>query len=226
MVGDCDGGVPGEVGVSQQFPFYILAGGRSSRFGSDKATADVTGQPQVVNLMAQLTRTGGPVHVVADHADRYQALDIPCVADAIPGAGPLAGLVAALEHRLENYGPGWLWLVPCDQLVWDPKWEPPLVAHTVRDCLVVCYGRNKPMESAADLLSGEPLPAMYHTLLAELAAENLMTSNRRSLHGLLRTVRVAIEPTDTPPTDFTFNTPAELARLIDPPSKPGNSNCR
>ncbi len=214
--------------VTLQVPFYVLAGGRSSRFGGDKATAPVAGRPQLLNLIAQLTGQGHPVHVVADRVDRYRDLDVPCVEDAVPGAGPLAGLVAALEHRLNHYGPGWLWLVPCDQYVWNPAWESPLLARTVRDCLVVCYGRVSQERAGGDIppdaeapegtgrsLTWEPLPGMYHTLLTEVAAESLAAGPTASLRDLLSTVRVSVERSADLPTDYSFNTRSELERLIE-----------
>jgi molybdopterin-guanine dinucleotide biosynthesis protein A len=72
----------------------VLAGGQSTRFGSDKALAEVGGRSLLDRAVAALERQCDAV-IVAGRADA------PCavVADR-PGAamGPLAGLNAALHH--------------------------------------------------------------------------------------------------------------------------------
>ncbi len=49
---------------------YLLAGGKSSRFGSNKALVTIDGQPLLLGLIASLKNTEHQVHVVADRVDR------------------------------------------------------------------------------------------------------------------------------------------------------------
>ncbi len=74
----------------------VLAGGKSSRLGFDKALIRLDGQPLVEWLPAFLSRFFTPVAVVADRHDRY-TLKVPLLTDAVPEAGPLAGIVAGLQ---------------------------------------------------------------------------------------------------------------------------------
>lgn len=69
----------------------VLAGGKSSRFGSDKAQALVGGGTLLDNATGQLTACGAdPVVVVGRDGG---------IADwPKPGHGPLGGLAAALRH--------------------------------------------------------------------------------------------------------------------------------
>lgn len=72
----------------------VLAGGRSTRFGSDKALAVVDGQTLIERAVEQLAHWCGAV-VVAGRP----AAPAPTVQDwPAPGMGPLGGLAAALRH--------------------------------------------------------------------------------------------------------------------------------
>ena len=72
----------------------VLAGGQSSRFGSDKAMADLGGQTLIARAVGQLAAWCDDVVVVG----REQA-PAPTIPDwPRAGMGPLAGLAAALRH--------------------------------------------------------------------------------------------------------------------------------
>jgi molybdopterin-guanine dinucleotide biosynthesis protein A len=76
-------------------PVYLLAGGRSSRFGSDKARAELAGVPLILRLAHQVEPVASPLVVVADRRDKYLDLGLTTIADALPGLGPLGGLLTA-----------------------------------------------------------------------------------------------------------------------------------
>jgi len=105
-----------------QCPAYILAGGQSARFGSDKALVTVEGKPLLLHLHLSLAALGHAVQVIADREDRYAALGLTCLLDAQPQSGPLAGLMTAVRHRRSLLGEGWLLLANCDQVEWFPEW--------------------------------------------------------------------------------------------------------
>lgn len=76
----------------------VLAGGRSTRFGSDKALARLDGQTLIARAVALLARQCSAVVVVG----REEA-PAPCLPDwPAPGMGPLGGLAAALRHARDN----------------------------------------------------------------------------------------------------------------------------
>ena len=97
---------------------YILAGGRSRRFGSDKALATLAGQPLIVRLAGTLRAAGVLVTAVADRPGRYDHLGIDTIADIEPGRGPVGGLHTALHHNAGD----WLVLVSCDMVALRPSW--------------------------------------------------------------------------------------------------------
>jgi molybdenum cofactor guanylyltransferase len=76
-------------------PVYLLAGGASRRMGRDKAMLEIKGEKLLVLLAAAATRLCGRATVVAP-AGRYESLGLRVIEDKREGAGPLAGIEAAL----------------------------------------------------------------------------------------------------------------------------------
>ena len=74
----------------------ILAGGRSSRFGSDKALALLDGRPLIEQILAQLDNAFAEVLISCDDTAKFSGLGVPVVADPVPGCGPLMGIASAL----------------------------------------------------------------------------------------------------------------------------------
>ncbi len=91
----------------------VLTGGGSRRFGSPKALAAVGGRPIAARAAAALRRAGAAVVLVAGEAAPWASLGLPVVPDRIPGAGPVAGVEAALRRAVEEGRPGAL-CVACD----------------------------------------------------------------------------------------------------------------
>jgi molybdopterin-guanine dinucleotide biosynthesis protein A len=98
-----------ERGLSQTEPSrmaFLLAGGKSSRMGADKAFLDFGGQTLLDRALTALGSVCQRVAVVGDppkfvdcgspqnETRKYEAV----VADIFPGCGPLAGIHAALVH--------------------------------------------------------------------------------------------------------------------------------
>lgn len=79
----------------------VLAGGQSTRFGSDKALAKIGGRSLIALAVEQLS--GWCDHVVIVGREAGPA---PCLPDwPRPGMGPLGGLAAALHYAVdESYG--------------------------------------------------------------------------------------------------------------------------
>ena len=88
---------------------YVLVGGRSSRFGADKALASWQRKPLALWVAEQVRAAAGPVTLVGD-PEKYGGLGLPVIADPVEGFGPLAGLAAALEHSAAE----WNLVVACD----------------------------------------------------------------------------------------------------------------
>ena len=73
---------------------YVLAGGKSSRMGRDKALLTLAGKPLVEHAVTKLGRLCAKVSVLSGNAEL--AGYAPLVADNFVGSGPLGGIEAAL----------------------------------------------------------------------------------------------------------------------------------
>jgi molybdopterin-guanine dinucleotide biosynthesis protein A len=163
----------------------VLAGGRSSRFGSDKAMALLDGRTLLDHARAGLAPHVAEV-VVCGRDDGLT--DRPH-----PDMGPLGGLNAALHHALRHDFVGVL-TTGCDM----PFYPAELPAALIGDKAAVLHGQQ--------LLGWWPA-----TLAFELDA-HLGEENNRSVHGWLDRVhaRVVEMPGLVLPN---INRPEDLASL-------------
>lgn len=225
--GECSSGQPDA---------YILAGGKSSRFrsltadqvgsngalngppmeasqrvtlSSDKARVEIAGVPQILRLRKTLADLGHRVQIVADQADRYVDLQLTSLQDWAADRGPAAGLAAALDHRLQTQGAGWILLVSVDQLIWRHEWTHLMsdasASQVNEDCRVVAF------HQAARTI---PLPALYHTGALPTLLQLISYEENIGLKHLLEQCPVAKVASDEDPGEFAFNTVADLFRLL------------
>lgn len=82
-----------------QFAAVLIAGGRSTRMGRDKAALVVEGQPLWQRQLATLRATGANELLISGRTNGpFAASGVQVIEDLTPGAGPLAALEAALTH--------------------------------------------------------------------------------------------------------------------------------
>jgi molybdopterin-guanine dinucleotide biosynthesis protein A len=80
------------------FGAVILAGGMSSRMGRDKAMLEFEGETLLARQIRCAREAGArQVIISARHDSDYPACGCPVLADAITGAGPLAGIARAFQ---------------------------------------------------------------------------------------------------------------------------------
>lgn len=84
-------------GFDRETEAFILVGGRSSRFGSDKALFEIDGRAMVLRV-ADALRPHVVTVTLVGHSAEYENLGLPLIPDLVEGAGPLGGIVSALEH--------------------------------------------------------------------------------------------------------------------------------
>jgi molybdopterin-guanine dinucleotide biosynthesis protein A len=80
---------------------YILAGGRSSRMGTDKALLPLAGKPLIAHAVSKLRRICAEVHVLG--ANPALAHYAPLVPDLHHNCGPVGGIEAALGHTSNDW---------------------------------------------------------------------------------------------------------------------------
>ena len=75
----------------------ILAGGRSSRMGTDKAFVRVLGRPLIEEILSQSAGLGMESLIITNQPAEYAYLGVPLLGDVLPDKGPLGGLYTALH---------------------------------------------------------------------------------------------------------------------------------
>lgn len=88
----------------------ILAGGKSSRFGSNKALAKFNGTPLIERVTGVLGRVFNNLIIVTNSPLEYSYLKIPLHQDLVRGLGPVGGIYTGLD-ALDD---GWAFFCACD----------------------------------------------------------------------------------------------------------------
>jgi molybdenum cofactor guanylyltransferase len=88
----------------------VLCGGASRRMGVDKAEIELAGRTLLERAVAALAGACDEVLLATGGEPRYPSLGLSVVLDRVPGAGPLAGLEAGLEHARGE----WVAALACD----------------------------------------------------------------------------------------------------------------
>ncbi|MDP0491598.1 MAG: NTP transferase domain-containing protein [Verrucomicrobiota bacterium JB023] len=178
----------------------ILAGGRSRRMGTDKASLMLEGQ-------TLLQRTAG---VVAPHASQVylsvakggqRETSLPVIEDLETNPGPLGGLQAAFAQQPEK---PWL-LVACDL---------PLLDDMTLDTLLRENDERKPATAFRNRLDGraEPLCAIYKPSAAN-ALNDYLSRNKRCARGFLESLEPTLLDLPSPLALDNANRPEHLNEL-------------
>ena len=161
----------------------ILAGGRSSRMGTDKALLEIDGVPCINRVAMALAEAGlEPIRVAvasAEHIERYgermdDSLQVEWVVDSFPRSGPIEAVLEALNDPLCG---NTLQLAPVDV----PWLESSLLSDLERE------------------IGEEPLAipfsdGRWHPLLALVRPEvaGLIGEDRRPLHVQMTEIRHSV----------------------------------
>ena len=101
----------------------ILAGGKSSRYGKNKALVEVHGIPLIERAVHTMGSIFHRVIIITNTPDEYSYLNLPMYQDIIKGLGPLGGVYTGLKMIPDNAG----FFVACDM----PFLNRELIRHIV-----------------------------------------------------------------------------------------------
>lgn len=148
-------------GISADVTAFILAGGKSTRMGSDKAFVTLEGRT-LLSRALELARSVTPdVRIVGDRAKFAQFA--PVVEDLFPQCGPLGGIHAALRASQTDLN----LLLAVDL---------PLISPELLQYLITRARGAAAMVTAAKASRGwQPLCAVYRREFAEAAEQALRT---------------------------------------------------
>ena len=153
----------------------VLAGGKSSRFGSDKALALFEGRSFLERAVSLLFSAGlKPVIVTRRGAD-YTFLNAPVIYDQLPEKGPLGGIYTAMTVFKQTP----FLILTCDM--------PALTHGVLSDLLSAHEARAQVTLCASPGLGPQPFPGIYEPSLLGTIKERILRDDL-SMHGLLQAV--------------------------------------
>jgi molybdopterin-guanine dinucleotide biosynthesis protein A len=198
------------MGGREDIQGFVLAGGKSSRMGQDKARLERAGKPLVLRA-AEILRPFVREVTLLGPPERYSDLGLPVLADQRPEQGPLAAVCTGLLHSTAE----WNVFLACDL---------PLLSSRFLQLLV-----ERIRDSQSDAVvprtedGWQPLCAAYHSRCCP-AFVRALQENRRSLIGLFEEIQVeAITPGEMAAAGLraeefaNMNTPEDWARIAERP---------
>ncbi len=186
----------------QSITAVILAGGKSTRFGSNKALACWNEKGSLIeNVIQKAGKVCGHVALSVRDSKDYPQIHLPKLTDIIKGKGPLSGLHSALCHCRTR----WIMLLACDMPLIDRHLLSYMVEINTWAPLIIPYCRGR----------YEPLHAIYHKSLFPLV-EHLIEHNRLRMRELIDIVpRFIIRETDILKTAGSLNCLSNINTLVD-----------
>ena len=101
----------------------VLAGGKSSRYGKNKALVELDGVRLIERVIGVMGSVFKHVIIITNTPHEYAYLQLPMFEDLIKGLGPIGGIYTGLEAISDDAG----FFVACDM----PFLNAPLVRHIV-----------------------------------------------------------------------------------------------
>jgi molybdopterin-guanine dinucleotide biosynthesis protein A len=179
------------MGARVEISGFVLAGGRSSRLGRDKALlpwpphGPVEGKSQTLlaHAVARLQRICNTVSICGNRDDLSRTETV--IPDALPDSGPLGGIVAALEHSSTD----WNILLAVDLPFLPVEVLQALTAHasaTQEAVATSCRSSSSPVACVLPYLDGlpQPLCGLYHRALAPGLRRALETGKFKVMFAL------------------------------------------
>lgn len=139
---------------------YILAGGRSSRMGTDKGLLILNGKAIVQKIIDQLQPAVDKTVIVSNNAD-YEKFGLDVIPDLIKDKGPAGGIHAALSNTDSDQ----IFVVSCDM----PNITTNAIQYIVEQAshsqitLALAHGKTEPLFG---VYSKESLP-IWQKLIEE-----------------------------------------------------------
>jgi molybdopterin-guanine dinucleotide biosynthesis protein A len=180
----------------------IMAGGQSSRMGTDKSFVLFQGRPMIEVIQERVADLGDELILITNKPDEYVHLQLPMFGDVYPDHGSLGGIYTAVYYATHPY----TLIVACDM----PWLNRPLLEYmlTLRQTADIVVPRWKQFP--------EPLHAIYSKACLAPIEENLR-QKRLKITGFFDKVNVhyvereVIARFDADGRSFAnINTPEEL----------------
>jgi len=176
---------------------FVLAGGRSSRMGQDKALLPWKGSTLIESVAREVLKAVGNVTLLGSPA-LYGSFVFPVISDKIEGCGPLGGLHAALSSTSTE----WNVLVACDM--------PAVTSQLLEELLAAAVVSGADALVPQTPVGLEPLCAVYHARLLP-AVESALQSKYLKMHDFVSTIHAKLWPVPDATLFRNLNTPEQLS---------------
>ena len=157
-----------------QFSGAVLAGGKSSRFGQNKALYVYHNKPLIQWVLESLDQAAERF-VIANH---YLDLEIPVYPDLKEGLGSLSGIHAALSYATHD----WVAIAACDLPFLSPAYWSYLQTYTKNVQVVISQNQQG---------FPEPLATLYHRSLLPMI-EAQINDQDLTLHHLAKVAKTQV----------------------------------
>ena len=171
----------------------ILAGGMSSRFGSNKALSRFDGERLILRLCKRVGAVTDRMSLITNTPEEYAFLNLDSRKDLVPRCGPIGGIYTALRTAETPL----CLCVACDM----PFIRPALLEYLVERS--PGYDVIVPVQDGRE----EPLCAVYRNTCVP-AIDNRIRAGKYKITGFfdeVRVLRVALEDAGIQDADMFFN---------------------
>lgn len=180
--------------------FYILAGGKSRRFGQNKALFIFNGRAIIERIITAIPTTA-EIFLVTNSPNEYTHLKLSVIPDQYPGCGPLAGIHAGLAHSPHE----WNFFLACD--------FPNLQTSTITEILAAPRAAQVILPQTTEGL--QPLCALWSRTTLPIIETALQKREYRVQKALAHLNFHLISLSDSRAL-LNLNTPGDLAELQNP----------
>lgn len=158
----------------------ILAGGKSSRMGTNKSFLKIGNQTIIERIVDLMKSIFSEVIIITNSPEEYKFLNIPIFEDIYKWKGPLAGIHSALVHSTTEK----IFVLSCDV---------PLMGREMIE-YIVNYKSEKPIVFCEAAGYHQPLVGVYSKIILK-EVENFISTTEvsdKSFHHFLKSVEAEI----------------------------------
>lgn len=139
---------------------FIVAGGKSSRMGTDKALSKFKGKQLVLYILETLETYNFRTYISSNN-ESHSMFGYQIIRDEIKNIGPIGGLYSCLRHSETKYN----LFFPCDVPFINPKIIDLLIENKDKGNIIV------PMHKDGKI---EPLIALYNKNVIDILKNNII----------------------------------------------------
>ncbi|MGF7137914.1 molybdopterin-guanine dinucleotide biosynthesis protein A [Roseimarinus sediminis] len=181
--------------LNENITGVVMAGGKSSRMGSDKGLLDFEGKPMVkyaIDLLSAYFKT----LIISSNDRNYEMFNLPLVPDFHKNCGPICGLHAVMQQVETPY----VFILSCDM---------PLMTVPVVEKLLASLNDDEIVVPRLTDGKIEPLCAIYSVRLLNKIEKQMLRSCYKMTELIKSSASNYVDFKDAGPF-FNINHPGEL----------------